>query len=383
MEARGADHAAGEVLATTATPEPAPGVPQVSSQAVQEPEASGEGEQARHAPAATHDDDLFGTPIPGRRLSSSPEAAAATKKMKLAGPQGSPAFTKDMDADFLPQGGAEGGSKTASSDSSGRPSVRLTEATDSSSGSGEPCPNPSDQEGVDGVSLGGSIDSQGSVLLGRTASGPGSLLGAAMQAQEQAAATEEMQRAINAQRADFDGRLADQASAQRETAAAVQDMQRASAAMMTMMQGMMTQFAALSGIVQQEKRSTPDVDADTEAEREQDAQADSRNEEDAVSGCPHPAASVPTGQVDGSTPAAGHEDLLGSDGGASETVIEQNLEPGPENAVEEWLNEAARASADSSTSSSGDYSQAGTNQTLRSVQDSLGSRDSVSASGQQ
>ena len=238
-----------------------------------------------------------------------------------------------MDADFLPQGGAEGGSKTASSDSSGRPSVRLTEATDSSLGSGEPCPNPSDQ-GDDLGSLGGSIDSQGSVLLGRTASGPGSLLGAAMQAQEQAAATEEMQRAINAQRADFDGRLADQASAQRETAAAVQDMQRASAAMMTMMQGMMTQFAALSGIVQQEKRSTPDVDADTEAEREQDAQADSRNEEDAVSGCPHPAASIPTGQVDGSTPAAGHEDLLGSDGGASETVIEQNLEPGPENAVE-------------------------------------------------
>jgi hypothetical protein len=77
MEARGADHAAGEVLATTATPEPAPGVPQVSSQAVQEPEASGEGEQARHAPAETHDDDLFGTPIPGRRLSSSPEAAAS------------------------------------------------------------------------------------------------------------------------------------------------------------------------------------------------------------------------------------------------------------------------------------------------------------------
>ena len=141
MEARGADHAAGEVLATTATPEPAPGVPQVSSQAVQEPEASGEGEQARHAPAETHDDDLFDTPIQGRRLSSSPEAAAATKKMKLAGLQGSPAFTKDMDADFLPQGGAEGGSKTASSDSSGRPSVRLTEATDSSSGSGEPCPN--------------------------------------------------------------------------------------------------------------------------------------------------------------------------------------------------------------------------------------------------
>eukprot|EP01050_Picozoa_sp_SAG11_P029021 SAG11_NODE_7999_length_1071_cov_12.791152_2_plen_272_part_01 len=145
---------------------------------------------------------------------------------------------------------------------------------------------------------------------------------------------------------------------------------------------MMAQFAALSGTVQKEKRSTPDVDADTEAEREQDAQADSRNEEDAVSGCPHPAASVPTGQVDGSTPAAGHENLLGSDGGASETVIEQNLEPGPENAVEEWLNEAARASADSSTSSSGDYSHAGTNQTLHSVQDDLGSRDSVSASGQ-
>ena len=73
MEARGADHAAGGVLATTATPEPAPGVPQVSSQAVQEPEASGEGEQARHAPAETHDDDLFDTPIQGRRLSSSPD----------------------------------------------------------------------------------------------------------------------------------------------------------------------------------------------------------------------------------------------------------------------------------------------------------------------
>ena len=42
MEARGADHAAGEVLATTATPEPAPGVPQVSSQAVQEPVATGD-----------------------------------------------------------------------------------------------------------------------------------------------------------------------------------------------------------------------------------------------------------------------------------------------------------------------------------------------------
>eukprot|EP01050_Picozoa_sp_SAG11_P018480 SAG11_NODE_2799_length_2957_cov_4.184745_1_plen_83_part_00 len=81
MEVRGADHAADEVLATTAAPEPAPGGVQVSSQAVQEPEASGEDEQVRYAPAAI---DLFNTPN-GRRLSSSPEAAAATKKCKLAG----------------------------------------------------------------------------------------------------------------------------------------------------------------------------------------------------------------------------------------------------------------------------------------------------------
>ena len=40
MEVRGADHAADEVLATTTAPEPAPGGVQVSSQAVQEPEAS-------------------------------------------------------------------------------------------------------------------------------------------------------------------------------------------------------------------------------------------------------------------------------------------------------------------------------------------------------
>eukprot|EP01050_Picozoa_sp_SAG11_P024838 SAG11_NODE_5410_length_1569_cov_4.893878_1_plen_175_part_00 len=114
--------------------------------------------------------------------------------------------------------------------------------------------------------------------------------------------------------------------------------------------------------------------ADAEAEREQDPQVNSRNGKNAVSGCPHPAASVPTGQVDGSTPAAGHEDLLGSYGGAAEAEIEQNLEPGPQNAVEEWLNEAARASAHSSTSSSGDHSHAGTNQTLHSVQDDTGSR---------
>eukprot|EP01050_Picozoa_sp_SAG11_P036824 SAG11_NODE_14208_length_621_cov_1.448276_1_plen_72_part_10 len=69
---------------------------------------------------------------------------------------------------------------------------------------------------------------------------------------------------------------------------------------------------------------------------------------------------------------------LGSDGGAAEAENEQNLEPGSGNTVEEWLNEAARASAHSSTSSSGDYSQAGTNRTLHSVQDDLGSRDSVS-----
>ena len=102
------------------------------------------------------------------------------------------------------------------------------------------------------------------------------MLGAALQAQEQAAAAEDMRRAIDAQRADFDGRLADQAAAQEKTAAAVEDMQKTSAAMMEMMQGMMAQFTALSGIVQQEKRSTPDVDADTEAERGQDAQANSR-----------------------------------------------------------------------------------------------------------
>eukprot|EP01050_Picozoa_sp_SAG11_P005117 SAG11_NODE_348_length_10402_cov_8.763467_1_plen_97_part_00 len=95
MEVRGADHAANEVLATTAAAEPAQGGVQVSSQAVQEPEASGEDEQARHAPAAITDDDLFNTPN-GRRLSSSPEAAAATKKCKLAGVQGSPAFTQDI-----------------------------------------------------------------------------------------------------------------------------------------------------------------------------------------------------------------------------------------------------------------------------------------------
>ena len=45
MEVRGADHAADEVLATTATPEPASGVHQVLFQAAQEPVAAGEGEQ--------------------------------------------------------------------------------------------------------------------------------------------------------------------------------------------------------------------------------------------------------------------------------------------------------------------------------------------------
>ena len=39
MEVRSIDHAADEVLATIATPEPASGVPQVSSQAAQEPVA--------------------------------------------------------------------------------------------------------------------------------------------------------------------------------------------------------------------------------------------------------------------------------------------------------------------------------------------------------
>ena len=47
MEVRGADHAADEVLATIATPEPASGVPQVSSQAAREPVAAGDGEHVR------------------------------------------------------------------------------------------------------------------------------------------------------------------------------------------------------------------------------------------------------------------------------------------------------------------------------------------------
>ena len=60
MEVRGADHAADEVLATTTTPEPASGVPQVSvsPEAVQEPVAAGEGEQDQGAPAEVDDDEL-------------------------------------------------------------------------------------------------------------------------------------------------------------------------------------------------------------------------------------------------------------------------------------------------------------------------------------
>ena len=266
MEVRSIDHAADEVLAAIATPEPASSVPQVSPQAAREPVAAGDGEQDQDAPAEVDDDELFDTPNI-RRRSSGLEATAATKKAKLAGVQGTPTFPRDVNLDLLPQDGAEDDVGATGSDAGGRPSVRRPEATDSSSESGEPCLGPTDQE--DGASLGGSSDTQGSVLLGRTASGPGSLLGAALQAQEQAAAAEDMRRAIDAQRADFDGRLADQAAAQEKTAAAVEDMQKTSAAMMEMMQGMMAQFTALSGIVQKEKRSTPDVDADTEAERGQ------------------------------------------------------------------------------------------------------------------
>ena len=58
MEVRGIDHAADEVLATVATPEPASGVPQVSSQAAQEPVAAGDGEQDQDAPAEVDDDDV-------------------------------------------------------------------------------------------------------------------------------------------------------------------------------------------------------------------------------------------------------------------------------------------------------------------------------------
>eukprot|EP01050_Picozoa_sp_SAG11_P045468 SAG11_NODE_22690_length_401_cov_2.195364_1_plen_101_part_00 len=58
MEVRCTDHAADEVLATTAAPELAPGEAQVPSQAVQEPEASGVDEHAQHAPAEINDDAL-------------------------------------------------------------------------------------------------------------------------------------------------------------------------------------------------------------------------------------------------------------------------------------------------------------------------------------
>ena len=70
MEVRGADHAADEVVATIATPEPASGVHQVSSQAAQEPVAAGEGEQDQDAPAEVDDDDLFDTPNIRRRSMS-------------------------------------------------------------------------------------------------------------------------------------------------------------------------------------------------------------------------------------------------------------------------------------------------------------------------
>ena len=53
MEVRSTDHAADEVLAAIATPEPASGVPQVSPQAAREPVAAGDGEQrgaAQHLP---------------------------------------------------------------------------------------------------------------------------------------------------------------------------------------------------------------------------------------------------------------------------------------------------------------------------------------------
>ena len=123
MEVRGADHAADEVLATIATPEPASGVHQVSSQAAQEPVAAGEGEQDQDAPAEVDDDDLFDTPNI-RRRSSGLEATAATKKAKLAGVQGTPTFSGDVNLDLLPQGGAEDDVGTTGSDAGGRPSVR-------------------------------------------------------------------------------------------------------------------------------------------------------------------------------------------------------------------------------------------------------------------
>ena len=123
MEVRGADHAADEVLATIATPEPASGVPQVSSQAAQEPVAAGEGEQDQDAPAEVDDDDLFDTPNI-RRRSSGLEATAATKKAKLAGVHWTPTFTQDMNVDLLPQGGAEDDAKTTSSDAGSRQSDR-------------------------------------------------------------------------------------------------------------------------------------------------------------------------------------------------------------------------------------------------------------------
>ena len=105
MEVRGADHAADEVLATTATPEPASGVPQVSSPAAPEPVAAGDGEQDQDAPAEVDDDALFDTPNI-RRRSSGLEATAATKKAQLAGVQGPPTFSRDVTRDLLPQDGA-------------------------------------------------------------------------------------------------------------------------------------------------------------------------------------------------------------------------------------------------------------------------------------
>eukprot|EP01050_Picozoa_sp_SAG11_P014058 SAG11_NODE_1695_length_4437_cov_2.932227_3_plen_100_part_00 len=76
--------------------EPTQGGVHVSSQVVQESEASGEDEQAQDAPMGNIDDALFNTPN-GRRLSSSPEVAATTKKHNLAGVHGSLSFAQDMD----------------------------------------------------------------------------------------------------------------------------------------------------------------------------------------------------------------------------------------------------------------------------------------------
>eukprot|EP01050_Picozoa_sp_SAG11_P040698 SAG11_NODE_17842_length_507_cov_1.509804_1_plen_138_part_01 len=90
-------------------------------------------------------------------------ATAATKKAKLAGVHGTPTFTQDMNVDLLPQGGAEDDAKTTSSDAGSRPSDRRPEATDSSSGSGESCLDPSDQK--DGASLKAPVIAKGRSFL--------------------------------------------------------------------------------------------------------------------------------------------------------------------------------------------------------------------------